>query len=192
RRRVAMSLGVDERDASKEFGKRIEATQPLVEVSSSDAPVHQVVLTGDKADLSKLPFHPQHEYDGGVYLTSGIDFAMDPETGLVNVGCRRLALRSRYECTTNVTGRSHLQQMYVRAAARGERLPVSFAVGSHPLDFMASGMRIRKDESTFIAALRGEPVPLVKCVTNDLRVPADAELIIEGYLDARGYIEPEG
>src|SRR6185436_10883960 len=87
RRRVAMSLGVDERDASKEFGKRIEATQPLVEVSSSDAPVHQVVLTGDKADLSKLPFHPQHEYDGGVYLTSGIDFAMDPETGLVNVGC---------------------------------------------------------------------------------------------------------
>jgi 2,5-furandicarboxylate decarboxylase 1 len=193
RRRMALSLGVeDARAAQAEFLRRIESKQPLVEVSSSEAPVHQVVLTGDKADLTRLPFHPQHEFDGGVYLTSGIDFSVDPETGVPNVGCRRLSLRGRHECLTNLTGRSHLRAMYIKCAQRGERLPVSFAVGTHPLDFLASSMRTRKDETEFVAALRGEPVPFVKCATNDLLVPADAEVIIEGYLDERGYIEPEG
>jgi 2,5-furandicarboxylate decarboxylase 1 len=193
RRRLALSLGVEDvRAAQAEFLKRIEKTQPLVEVSSTDAPVHQVVLTGDKADLTKLPFHPHHEFDGGVYITSGIDFSVDPETGIPNVGCRRLSLRGRSECMTNLTGRSHLRAIYLKCAQRGERLPVSFAVGTHPLDFLASSMRTRKNETEFVAALRGEPVPLVKCATNDLLVPADAELIIEGYLDERGYIEPEG
>jgi len=192
RRRIALALGVDEKQSSAEFLRRIDNALPLVEVSSADAPVQQVVLSGAQADLSRLPFHPQHQYDGGVYITSAIDFAVDPETGLYNVGCRRLSLRGRHECGTNLTGRSHLRLIYQRCVKKGERLPVSFAVGTHPLDFMASSMRTRQDEMEFVGAFRGEPVPLVKCVSNDLMVPADAELIIEGYLDERGYIEPEG
>ena len=53
-------------------------------------------------------------------------------------------------------------------------------------------MATRKDETTYVAAFRGEPVPLVKSVTNDILVPADAEVVLEGYLDERGYVEPEG
>lgn len=193
RKRMALALGVAEEDSAREFLRRLETPQSIVEVSSVVAPVHQVVLTGKKADISKLPFHPHHEYDGGVYLTSGIDFTVDPETGWTNIGCRRLCLHGRYECTTNVTSMSHLRFMYQRSMARKERLPVSFAVGSHPVDFLASGMRApRGDELKFLAALRGEPVPLVKSVTNDILVPADAEIIVEGYLDERGYIEPDG
>ena len=193
RKRMALALGVSEENTAREFLRRLENPQPVVEVSSGEAPVHQVVLTGEKADISNLPFHPHHEYDGGVYLSSGIDFTVDPETGVTNIGCRRLCLRGRYECTTNVTSMSHLRAMYQRSMARKERLPVSFAVGSHPVDFLASGMRApRGDELKFLGALRGEPVPLVKCVTNDIRVPADAEIIVEGYLDERGYIEPDG
>ena len=193
RKRMALALGVSEENTAREFLRRLENPQPVVEVSSGEAPVHQVVLTGEKADISNLPFHPHHEYDGGVYLSSGIDFPVDPETGVTNIGCRRLCLRGRYECTTNVTSMSHLRAMYQRSMARKERLPISFAVGSHPVDFLASGMRApRGDELKFLGALRGEPVPLVKCVTNDIRVPADAEIIVEGYLDERGYIEPDG
>ena len=191
-RRLAAALGVTPDEAAAEFQRRLDHPQPVVDVASSEAPVHQVILEGERADFTKLPFHPQHEYDGSVYLSSAIDYTIDPETGLTNVGCRRLSLRNRRECGTNVTARSHLKMIYQRCVARGDKLPISFAVGSHPIDFMASLMRVRQDEVNLIATLRGEPVPLVKCVTNDIRVPADAELIIEGYLDERGYVEPEG
>ena len=193
RRRMALSLGVAEEDLAKEALRRLDKPQAMIEVSSAEAPVHQVVLTGEQADASKLPFHPQHEFDGGVYMSSGLDYSIDPETGFTNIGCRRLCLRGRHECTTNVTSQSHLRELYQRTLRKGERLPISFAVGSHPLDFMAAAMRVPKtDELKFLGAFRGEPVGLVKSVTNDIRVPADAEMIIEGYLDERGYIEPEG
>ncbi|HEX9836466.1 MAG TPA: UbiD family decarboxylase domain-containing protein [Alphaproteobacteria bacterium] len=48
------------------------------------------------------------------------------------------------------------------------------------------------DEVKEVATLRGQPVPLVKCLTNDISVPADAEAVLEGYLSERGYVEPEG
>jgi UbiD family decarboxylase len=193
RRRVAAALGVAVDSAWKEYLKRLETPQRVVKVTSGEAPVHEVVIQGDDVDLTKLPFHPQHEFDGGTYLTSGIDYTIDPETGTTNVGCRRLSLRNRRECGTNVTAPSDLKVIYTKALARGERLAVSFAVGSHPLDFMAAGTRApAPDELTLVAKLRGEPVPVVKCVTNDIWVPADVEIVIEGYLDERGYREPEG
>lgn len=193
RRRVAAALGVPADSAWKEYLRRLETPQPAVKVTSGEAPVHEVIIQGDDVDLTKLPFHPQHEFDGGTYLTSGIDYTIDPETGTTNVGCRRLSLRNRRECGTNVTAPSDLKTIYTKALSHGERLPISFAVGSHPLDFMAAGMRApAPDELTLVARLRGEPLPLVKCVTNDVWVPADVEMIIEGYLDEHGYREPEG
>jgi UbiD family decarboxylase len=53
-------------------------------------------------------------------------------------------------------------------------------------------MRMPIDEVGIMASLRDGPMPVVKCVTNDLLVPADAEIILEGYLDERGHVEPEG
>ncbi len=172
--------------------RRLESPQPVVKVTSGEAPVHEVIIEGDDVDLSNLPFHPQHELDGGAYLASGIDYSINPETGVNNVGCRRLSLRNRRELGINVTAPSDLKRIYSNAAARGQRLPVSLAVGSHPLDFMAATMRVPADEVTLVATLRGAPLPLVKCVTNDIHVPADVEMVLEGYLDEGGYREPEG
>ena len=99
----------------------------------------------------------------------------------------RLSLRSRFECGTNVTAPSDLKRIYTAAVSRGERLAVTFTVGAHPLDFVAATMRVPGDELAMIATLRGEPAPVVKSLTNDILVPADAEMTIEGYLDERGY-----
>jgi UbiD family decarboxylase len=192
RRRLAAAFGVPMDSAWKEYLKRLEFPQPMVEVTSDEAPVHEVVVQGKDVDLTKLPFHPQHELDGSTYLGSGIDYTIDPETNNTNVGCRRLSLRNRKEAGINATAPSDLKRIYSKVAARRQRLPVSFAIGSHPLDFMAATMRIATDEITLLARLRGEPLPLVKCVTSDIRVPADVEMIFEGYLDERGYCEPEG
>jgi len=154
--------------------------------------VHQVVRRGNDIDLSRLPFHVQHEQDGGTYISSGIDFCADPKTGKTNVGCRRLMLRNRTTMRSNLTDASDLKNIYLACLKRGERLPVSFAIGSHPLDYLAATCKMPADEFGLVATLRGEPVPMVRGMTNGVLAPADAEMIIEGYFDELGYRELEG
>ncbi len=192
RKRIAAAFEVGEEALYDEYFKRLANPQPLVEVRSAAAPVHAVKISGKDVDLTKLPFHPQHAYDGGCYLSSAIDYTIDPATGRRNVGCRRLSLRNRYEAGTNVTAPSDLKRIYTACVARGQKLPVTFTVGAHPLDFFAATTRQGGDELKLVAGFRAEPAPVVKSLTNDVLVPADAEMTLEGYLDERGYVEPEG
>src|SRR5215470_14420565 len=192
RKRIAAAFETSEDKLYEEYFKRLANPQPLVEVPSAEAPVHAVQITGKDVDLTKLPFHPQHAFDGSCYLSSAIDYTIDPATGRRNVGCRRLSLRNRYEAGTNVTAPSDLKRIYTASVARGEKLPVTFTVGAHPLDFFAATTRQDGDELGLVASFRAEPAPVVKSLTNDILVPADAELTLEGYLDERGYVEPEG
>jgi UbiD family decarboxylase len=192
RTRLAAAFETTEEKLYDEYFKRLASPQPLVEVPSDDAPVHAVKITGNDVDLTKLPFHPQHAFDGSCYLSSAIDYVVDPATGRRNVGCRRLSLRNRYETGTNVTAPSDLKRIYTACVARGQKLPVTFTVGAHPLDFFAATTRQPGDELALVANFRGEPAPVVKSLTNDIMVPADAEMTLEGYLDERGYVEPEG
>ena len=83
--------------------------------------------------------------------------------------------------------------IYKACVERKEKLPVSFVIGSHPLDFLAASRALpRRRVQRSSAALRGEPVPMVKSVTNDILVPADAEMVIEGYFDEHGYPRMKG
>ncbi len=192
RARIAAAFETSEDKLYDEYFKRLANPQPLVEVPSADAPVHEIKVTGKDVDLTRLPFHPQHAYDGSCYLSSAIDYTIDPATGRRNVGCRRLSLRNRTEAGTNVTAPSDLKRIYTACVARGEKLPITFTVGAHPLDFFAATTRQPGDELALVAQFRAEPAPVVKSLTNDILVPADAEMTLEGYLDERGYVEPEG
>jgi 2,5-furandicarboxylate decarboxylase 1 len=192
RKRLAAAFGTDERNVIHEYMRRMNDPQPIVEVPSTDAPVHQVVLTDEAIDLTKLPFHLQHELDGAPYISSGIDYSVDPATGRTNVGCRRLMFRDRTTMRANLSQPSDLKNCYLGCVGRGQTLPVSFAIGSHPLDYLAAGLRLPTDEFALVATLRGEPVPMVRGLTNGVLAPADAEMIIEGYFDELGYREQEG
>jgi UbiD family decarboxylase len=101
-------------------------------------------------------------------------------------------LRGRRTAGVDLVAPSDLRAIAIAHSKRGERLPIAFAVGSHPVDHVGATMRIPADELELVAALRGAPMGVVKCITNDLLVPADAEFILEGYLDERGHVEPEG
>jgi 2,5-furandicarboxylate decarboxylase 1 len=190
--RLGAAFGTSRQKLPQEVMRRLGTKHDIIEVTSDAAPVHQVKLTGDEADLTNLPAHLQHACDGGPYISSGIDYVIDPETGLTNSGCRRLMLRGRQEAGIDLVAPSDLREIYLRSAARGEPLPVSFAVGSHPIDFVSANMRLPGDELALLASLRDAPVGVVKCLTNDIMVPADAEMVLEGYLDANGHVEPEG
>ncbi|MET0922826.1 MAG: UbiD family decarboxylase, partial [Xanthobacteraceae bacterium] len=192
RSRLARAFGVAPNEVLAEVLRRLRSKPDIVDVPRAQAPVQQVVLTGDDADLTKLPVHLGHGADGGPYISSSIDFVVDPKTGWTNVGVRRLMLRGRRETGIDLVSPSDLRAIYEASAAGGKPLPVSFVVGAHPIDHVAAVMRLPIDELGLVASLRDAPLPVVKCVTNDIRVPADAEWVLEGYLDARGHVEPEG
>src|SRR5215475_2042327 len=192
RARLAAAFGTDERNLIQEYQRRMNDPQPVVEVSSAQAPVHQMVLEGEAIDLAKLPFHLQHELDGAPYISSGIDYSFAPATARTNVGCRGLMFRDRRTMRANLSQPSDLKKCYIACVERGEKLPASFAIGSHPLDYLAAGLRLPGDEFGLVATLRGEPVPMVRGLTNGVLAPADAEMILEGYFDELGYREQEG
>lgn len=192
RARIAAAFDATPDDVYEAYQSRLANPHEVVEIPSDEAPVHEVVMTGDDIDLTKLPFHPQHEFDGSCYLSAGIDYTIDPETGRTNVGSRRLSLRNRTQTGTNVTAPSDLKRIYTACVERGEALPITFTLAAHPLDMFAATTRAPGDELPLVASFRGETAPVVKSLTNDIRVPADAEIVMEGYLDERGYVEPEG
>ncbi|MGP0093784.1 MAG: UbiD family decarboxylase [Xanthobacteraceae bacterium] len=193
RRRLALALGTDEADFATALRARLREPHAPIEVAANEAPVQQVVLTGSDADLTALPVHLQHSLDGAPYISASIDFARNPATGWTNLGCRRMMLRGPHSAGIDLNAPSDLRALYETAVAAGKPLPVAFTVGSHPTDFLAAvAATPPMDELHVLGALRAAPVPIVKCVTVDVYVPADAELVLEGYLDPRGLVEPEG
>jgi UbiD family decarboxylase len=192
RSRIAHAFGVAASELSGEIRRRLATKPEVFEIARAEAPAQEVVLTGEAADLTALPVHLQHGEDGAPYISSAVDFAVDAATGWTNVGIRRLMLRGRREAGIDLNSPSDLRAIYEASAAAGKPLPISFVVGSHPVDHVAAVMRLPIDEITLIASMRAAPLPVVKCVSNDIRVPADAEWVLEGYLDARGHVEAEG
>jgi UbiD family decarboxylase len=192
RSRIARAFGVAAAELTAEIRRRLRGRPDMFEISSAQAPAHEVVLTGADADLTALPVHLQHGEDGAPYISSSMDFAIDPTTGWTNVGIRRLMLRGRTEAGVDLNSPSDLRAIYEASAAAGRPLPISFVVGAHPVDHVAAVLRLPVDELGLLATLRATPMAVVKCVTNDIRVPADAEWVLEGTLDARGHVEAEG
>ncbi|MGX1099532.1 UbiD family decarboxylase [Amorphus sp. MBR-141] len=192
RERLALAFDTDPHDLLQTVLGRLANPKGTRAVPQSQAPAQEVVLRGDEADFSHLPIHLQHRLDGGPYISSSMDIAFDARSGLTNVGIRRLMVRGRREAGVDLVSPSDLKAIYEQYVADGKHMPIAFIVGSHPVDHVAATMRIPTDEVDLLASLRGQDMPVVKCVTCDLMVPADAEYVLEGYLDCAGHVEAEG
>ncbi|MDA0700139.1 MAG: menaquinone biosynthesis decarboxylase, partial [bacterium] len=151
------------------------------------APVQEVVWRGDEVDLGKLPVLTCWPQDGGPFITLPLVITKDPESGDVNIGMYRMQVMGR-----NVTG-MHWQRhktgaRHLEAAQRmGQRLEVAVALGGDPALTYAATAPIPPipgiNEYSLTGYLRGRGVELVKGITVDLEVPAQAEIVLEGYVD---------
>ena len=149
------------------------------------APCQEVVHTGADVDLSRLPVLHCWPKDGGPFVTLPLVFTRSLETGRRNVGMYRLQIFDR-----NTTGMhwhihkdgSHYYSEYVAA---NRRMPVSVAIGADPATTYAATAPLPRgiDEMLLAGFIRKKPVRMVKCLTNDLEVPAEAEFVLEGYVD---------
>jgi UbiD family decarboxylase len=188
RSRLATAFDTTPEKLLAETLARLGNSPETVEVPK--APCQEVIEKNP--DLTALPVHLQHGLDGAPYISASTDFTVDRANGWTNVGMRRLMLRGRREAGVDLVAPSDLRAIYLAQAKRGEPLAVAFVVGSHPIDHVAATMRIPVNEIGLLASLRGTTLPVVKCVSNDIRVPADAEYVLEGYFDAAGHVEAEG
>lgn len=152
----------------------------------SSAPCQEVVLKGDDVDLGKLPVITCWPQDGGPFITMPLVFTKDPKSGKRNCGMYRMQVYDRN--TTGMHWQLHkdaARQHQDAESQKLERIPVSVAIGSDPITVFSAVCPLPPDidEMMFAGFARGEAVKLVKCLTNDLEVPANAEIVLEGYVD---------
>ena len=183
---IAEAMGVPEARLLSQFRAAAENPLPWREVDPAAAPVQQIVhrFDGGAADIRTLLPVPTHsEHDHGAYITAGLVIARNPKTGVQNVSINRIQIHGPDRLGILILPR-HLHAFFAAAEAKGEPLEVAIAIGVDPLTALASQaiVPIDCDELEIAGALHGAPLPVAKCLTNDVRVPAEAEIVIEGRL----------
>jgi 2,5-furandicarboxylate decarboxylase 1 len=186
---IAEAMGVEPSEVLTRFLDAANNPIPWREVGT--APAQEVVHRD--VDLQKLlPLPTHNEHDSGPYITAALLIARNPETGRQNVSIHRCQLNGRNRLGVLLLPR-HTHIYFDMQEKRGEPLQVALAIGIDPLTLLASQaiVPLDADELEIAGALQRRPLPVIKCLTGEVRVPADAEIIIEGRLlpDVR---EPEG
>jgi len=213
-RRICIALGVENLD---DIGERITemldlkvpeglvgklAMLPRVlemgkfppRVRSGRPPCQEVVLQGDDIDLSKLPIITCWPEDGGPYITLPMVISKDPKRGIRNVGMYRVQVLGPQSLAMHwqrhKVGAAHWREM----AEKGEKMSVVIAIGADPASVYSASAPLPPtiDEFLFAGFLRKSPVSLAKAVTCDLEVPAEADFVIEGYIDPSEPLVVEG
>lgn len=177
---VAEILDVPVERVANTYAAAVKAPLPWREVTSSTAQsvVHRAP---DLPKILPLPIH--NELDSGPYLTAGLLIARNPDTGIQNVSIHRCQLASRNTLSVCILPK-HVNAFYEAAQAQGRDLPVSLCIGASPLALLASqaDAPIDHDELEIAGALTGHALPVVRCLANEIVVPADSEFILEGRL----------
>jgi 2,5-furandicarboxylate decarboxylase 1 len=186
---VADSLGVSEDQLLPRFLAAASNPLPTHEVPSG--PVQDVVHE-DVDLLRQLPIPKHNERDSGPYITAGLLIARNPKTGVQNVSIHRCQINSKNRIGVLLLPR-HTFSYYRLAEEMGQALEIAIVIGAHPALLLASQAiaALDEDEMAIAGALLGAPVDVVKCRTNSVRVPAHAEIVIEGRI-LQGVREPEG
>lgn len=154
-------------------------------VSPRGAPCQEVIMRADQINLMELPILKCWPQDGGRFITLGAVFTKSPVDSKRNVGLYRMQIFNR--STTGMhwhihkDGAAHFDQ-YRRA---GRRMEVAVAIGADPAVVYSATAPLPHgvDEMALAGFIRQAPVELVKCVSIDMEVPRDAEIILEGYVD---------
>ncbi len=214
-RRMALALGVDDvsehaeriaellqPEVPKGFWAKVQLLPKFAELAKvpprphkGKPPCQEVVLEDDAVDLGRVPVMTTWPKDGGPFITMPMVITKDPETGVQNVGMYRMQVTGRN--TTFMHWQRHKggAAHFRRWRERGERrMPVAVALGADPATMYTPTAPLPPgiDEYLFSGFLRKTPLRVTECTTSDLRVPAEAEIVLEGYVDPQEPLGLEG
>ncbi len=186
---IADAMGVPEAQILDRFAEA--AANPLPWAEITDAPAQQVVH--ETVDLYKqLPVPTHNELDSGAYVSAGLLIARNPRTLVQNVSIHRCQVSAPDELGILLLPR-HTNAFFEEAEQRDEPLEVAVVIGVDPLTLLASQAiaPLDHDELEIAGALHGAPLEVARCLTSQLRVPAHAEIVLEGRILPR-VRAPEG
>ena len=190
---LEMPLTASLMNLSRDWVERIQDYRVKPSLVESGLCQENIIGEAD-VNLHQLPapwFYPE---DGGRYLgTAGFLISRNLDTGRINLGTYRLMVVDEKRATIMIIKAKDAEIDLRGYAERGIPMPVAYVSGVDPVIFLCSSTLFGLNESEYdiAGALRGEPVEVVKAITNDLPVPASAELVIEGEI-MPGMTLPEG
>jgi 2,5-furandicarboxylate decarboxylase 1 len=186
---VAESIGVSSDQLLVRFQEAVRHPLPWVEIASGPA---QDVVHRDIDLLKLLPIPKHNELDSGPYITAGLLIARNPRTGIQNVAIHRCQISGPDRIGILLLPR-HTLHYFRLAEEAGDALEIALVIGVHPVCLLASQAiaALDEDEMAIAGALLGHAIEMVKCKTNAVRVPAHAEIVIEGRILPK-VREPEG
>jgi 2,5-furandicarboxylate decarboxylase 1 len=200
------AFGADFRAIRGFVGRALGA--PKTPVPVADAPVQQMVVTDGIDIAAMLPVLHHTPEDAGSFITAGIVVVRDPETGIYNASYHRLQLIGPDRMAIKLDFGRHLRLAFERAQRRGQKLAVAVCIGTdialqYTAATMGSQMPESADELAVAGGLAGRPLTVTHAVTQDLIVPAETEIILEGMIlpdetasegpfgEFVGYLSPE-
>jgi len=189
---IARAMGVDEKGILKKYQEAVSSPLPCKVVPKSHAKVQEVVHQGpiDLAALLPAPVHNEH--DGGAYITAGLLISANPKTGKQNVSINRCQLQGGNKMGVSVSSRD-TGAFLAESERQGKPMPITIVIGVDVMTLLASQALVGQDQDELevAGALHGQPLEVVKSISNDLMIPAQGEIAIEGFF-VPGVREPEG
>ena len=179
------AFGVDYRDLRQLISRGLD--KPIAPVNVDAAPAQEVVVT-QNIDIGRMfPLLRHTPADGGRFITAGVVVVRDPETGVYNCSYHRLQLAGPDSTLIQLDYGRHLRAAFERAQKAGKPLPIAICIGtdlSVQLAAATMGARMPESVSELAAAggLCGKPIPLVRAVSQDLFLPAETEIVLEGVI----------
>ena len=182
---VEAAFGTDFRGVREFIGRALGEPKPPVLVERAPAQQHVHLKNIDLGRM--LPALQHTAADAGRYITAGIVIVKDPDTGTYNASYHRLMLAGPDRVAIKLDFGRHLRLAFERAKKNGTPLPVVISIGAdlalhYTAATMGSQMPEQADELAVAGGLCGRPIPVVKGVTQDLLVPAESEIVLEGIM----------
>jgi len=190
-KRKGMTLGfppeLSKLELSEAFLERYtKALETIPHEVVKTGPVLENVLEGDAVDVTKFPTPKWHEHDGGRYIGTGsYDVTRDPDENWINVGTYRVMIHDKTSVGFYISPGKHGRIHREKYEQRKEPMPALIVVGGDPLTFLmaCSELPYGLCEYDVVGGLRGKPLQVVHGKHTGLPMPADAELVLEGFLE---------
>jgi 2,5-furandicarboxylate decarboxylase 1 len=195
RKRLAWTI----RSSFERFGidlsQRIREKRKPVIVSRKDAPVKQVIKKGSEVNLLDYPALVQHAWDPGPYITAGFLTCFDPDSNIDNCALQRGWISGEREIRVSIGGHSHNAAIFGKFEKAQKNMRAAYWIGHHPAAYLGAEVKLGFPESHYesVGGALGEPLRVTPSETlgDDFLVPADAEVVIEGFFPC-GKRLPEG
>jgi len=188
--RLALALGCSVRELQERYTEG--CTHTIKPELQETGPAQENVYVGKDINLKTLPQLVYHQDNASQpYITAAIIVARDPESGHCNLSFHRLMVIGHHTTAIFMARGKHLDRIYRKYESQSEPMPIAAFLGVHPacsLGALYTG-DAEVDEYDIIGGLLRAPLPVIRCATNNLNVPAEAEFVLEGFVSPRTRVE---